>query len=102
MSGYLVNFPTAIQSIWWGIQLWGLAESHPIHLPSLHGGEVFCLPAFVPPIDMVNSESVVSVKPGDSGVVTGFQVHAFTHTWSAENFVAYNIFTLDSWTRCYH
>ena len=35
---------------------------------------------------MVISESVMGVKPGDSGVVIGYQVDEFTHTWSAEWF----------------
>ena len=37
---------------------------------------------------MVNSESVTGIKPGDSSVVIGYQVDEFTHTWSAEWFVA--------------
>ena len=37
---------------------------------------------------MVNSESVMDVKPGDSSVVIGYQVDEFTCTWSAEQFVA--------------
>ena len=37
---------------------------------------------------MVNSEYVMDIKPGDSGVVIGYQVDEFTHTWSAEQFVA--------------
>ena len=28
----------------------------------------------------------MSIKPGDSGVVIGYQVDEFTHTWSAEYF----------------
>ena len=38
---------------------------------------------------MVDSESVVSIQPGDSGVVIWYQVDEVTHTWSAEWFVAY-------------
>ena len=38
---------------------------------------------------MVDSESVMGIKPGDSGVVIGYQVDAFTHTSSAEQFVAH-------------
>ena len=37
---------------------------------------------------MVNSESAMGVKPGDSGIMLGYQVDEFTHTWSAEQFVA--------------
>ena len=39
---------------------------------------------------MVNSESAMGLKPGDSGVVTGYLVDEFTHTWSAEWFVAHS------------
>ena len=37
---------------------------------------------------MVDSESVMDIKPGDSGVVIGYQVDEFTCTWSTEQFVA--------------
>ena len=39
---------------------------------------------------MVNSESVMGIKPGDSGVVIGYQVDEFTHTWSAEQFMVHS------------
>ena len=39
---------------------------------------------------MVNSESVMGIKPGDSCVVIGYQVDEFTHTWSAEWFVTHS------------
>ena len=39
---------------------------------------------------MVNSESVVGIRPGDSGVLIGYQVDELTHTWSAEQFVAHS------------
>ena len=68
----------------------GLTESHPIHLPSLHGGEGSCFPGLVPSVHTVDSESAIGIKPGDSGVVIGYQVDEFTHTWSAEQFVAHS------------
>ena len=52
--------------------LGGSAESHPIPLPSLHDGEGSSFPGLVPSDDMVNSESVMDIKPGDSGVVIGY------------------------------
>ena len=70
--------------------LGGLAESHPIPLPSLHGGEGSSFPGLVPFDDMVNSESAMGIKPGESGVLTGYQVDEFTCTWSAEQFVAHS------------
>ena len=38
--------------------------------------------------DVVDPDSVMAIKPGDSGVVIGYQVDEFTCTWSAEWFVA--------------
>ena len=58
------------------------------------------LPGLVPPSDMINPESVVEVKHGDSGVIIGYQIDEFTPTCSAEYFVAHLNFTLGSWTRC--
>ena len=40
------------------------------------------------PFQMVNSESMVGVKPGTSDVVIGYQVDEFTHTWLVEQFMA--------------
>ena len=42
----------------------------------------------MPSDDAVDSESVMGIKPGDSGVVIGYQVDESTHIWSAEQFVA--------------
>ena len=64
----------------------GLEEIHPIHLPTWCG-RVFFL-GCVPTNDMVNSESVEGVEPGDYGVVIRYQVDDFTHTWSVECFIA--------------
>ena len=66
--------------------LGGCAESHPIPPPSLHDGEGSSFPGLVPSDDTVNS--VMGVEPGDSGGVIGYQVDKFTHTLSAEQFVA--------------
>ena len=38
---------------------------------------------------MVVSESVMGIKPCGSGVVIGYHVDEFTHTWSAEHIVAH-------------
>ena len=78
------------------------ATQSPVPQPShLHGGaysfggwqrvtQSLCLPymvgrgstfpGFVPSDDTVNSESVMAIKPGDSGVVIGYQVEEFTCT----------------------
>ena len=37
---------------------------------------------------MVNSRSVLGIKPVYFGNVIGYQVHEFTCTWSVEHFVA--------------
>ena len=39
---------------------------------------------------MVISASVMGIKPGDSGVVIGYQVNELAHTWSAGQFVAHS------------
>ena len=44
----------------------------------------------MPSDDAVDSDSVMGIKPGDSGVVIGYQVDKFTRTWSAEQFVAHS------------
>ena len=55
-------------------------ESHLIPLPSLHDGEGSSFPGLVPSDDAVDSESVMGVKPGDSGVAVRYQVDEFTCT----------------------
>ena len=77
-------------------------ESHLLPPPSLHDGEGSSFPALVPSDDMVDSDSVMGIKPGDSSVVIGYQVDEFTHTWSAEQFVAHSTFILGSLARCHH
>ena len=68
--------------------LGGSVECHLIPLPSLHGGEGSSFPGLVLSDDVGDSEYVMGIKPGVSGVVIGYQVDEFTHTWSAEWFVA--------------
>ena len=68
--------------------LGGSIVSHPIPPPSLHDGEGSSFPGLVPSDDAVNSDSVMGIKHGDSALVIGYQVDEFTHTWSAEWFVA--------------
>ena len=70
--------------------LGGSVESHPIPLPSLHDWEGSSFPGLVPSDDAVNSDSVMSIKSGDSGMVIGYQIDEFTCTWSAEQFVAHS------------
>ena len=67
--------------------LGGSIESHLIPLPSLHDGEESSFPGLVSSDDAVDSDSVMGVKLGDSGVLIGYQVDEFTCTWSAEQFV---------------
>ena len=66
------------------------AECHPIPPPSPHGGEGSSFSGCVPPDGMANSQSVVDIKPSDSGVVIGYQVDECTHTRSGKNFVAWS------------
>ena len=44
----------------------------------------------MPSDDAIDSDSVMDMKPGDSGVVIGYQVDEFTRTWSAEQFVVHS------------
>ena len=44
----------------------------------------------MPSDDVVNSDSVMGIKPGDFGAVIGYQVDEFTRTCSAEQFVAHS------------
>ena len=46
-------------------------------------------PGSAAPSDTVDSESVVGVTPGDSGVVIGYQVDEFTHAWLAKHFITH-------------
>ena len=73
-----------------GIQPWGPSGESPDLPPSLHDGEGSSFPGLVPSDDMVDPESVMGVKPGDSCVVIGYQVDEFTRIWSAEQFVAHS------------
>ena len=52
--------------------------------------------------DTVDCGSMKGVKPGDSSVVIGYQVDEFTHTCSAEQFVAHSHIILGSLVRCHH
>ena len=67
----------------------GAWQSHLIPPSSLHGREGSSFPGLVPSNDTVDSESMMGIKPGDSGVVIGYQVDEFACTWSAGQFVVY-------------
>ena len=82
----------------WPYNFGGSADSHLIPPSSLHDGEGSSFPGLVPSDDIVNSESAVGIKPCDSGVVIGYQVDEFIHTWSAEQLVV--VFPHLSWVHC--
>ena len=69
-----------------GVYSLGGSIESPNPPPSLCDGEGSSFPGLVPSDDAVNPDSVMGVKPGDSGVVIGYQVDEFTCTWSAEQF----------------
>ena len=86
-SCYSFSCPPAISSTWWAYRFEHSAESpNPYILPIWQGG--------------VFSSGLcstwwhgwlwisVGIKPGDSGVVIGYQVDEFTHTWLMECFIA--------------
>ena len=62
----------------------GRESPDPSAFPTWWG--VFFLPCFLPPDYMIDSESVVDVKPGDSGMVFGDQGDEFTCIWLADYF----------------
>ena len=55
--------------------LGGSVESHLIPLPSLCDGEGSSFSGLVPTDDMVHSDSIMGVKPGDSGGIHYFSSH---------------------------
>ena len=62
-------------------------SSYCYHCPELWGASSsFAYSA--PPKDTVGSKSMVGVKSGGSGVLIGYQVDGYTHSWSAEHFIA--------------
>ena len=65
----------------------GLAESHPIPLAVLHGGEGSSFHIWFHLMTQ-STLNLVGIKPGDSSVVIGYQVNEFACTWSAEWFVS--------------
>ena len=71
-----------------------------ILLTSLYGGVESSFLDLVPPNDAANSESVVAINPGDSGMLIGYHVNEFTHTWSAEHFIVQSKIYLGLQTRC--
>ena len=73
-----------------------------LHLPYMVGrGLLFQV--WFHPDDTVDSESAMGIKPGDSGMVIGYQVVEFTHTWSADAvFGSFPTFILGSLVRCHH
>ena len=75
----------------------GLADSHLIPLPSLHSGEGSSFLGLVPSGDTVDSESVMGIKPGDSGVVIRYQVDD-----PGEGLWLIPTFILGSQVWCYH
>ena len=66
----------------------GAWQSHPIPQPSLHSRKGSSFPGLIPSNDTVDSKSAMGIKPSDSSVMIGYQVDEFTHTWSAECFIA--------------
>ena len=82
-----IQLSTAISSMWWDIQLWGLG-SQPILLSSTHYGEGFSFSGIALPSEIVGFKYVVGVTAGSAGVVIGYQFDEFTHTWSVQCFIA--------------
>ena len=81
---------------------WGSAGSNPIPLPYLHGREGCSLPGCVSLNDKINSNFMVGITSGDSGLVIGYQFDEYTCTWLAEHLLLNYTPTLVSHTRCQH
>ena len=83
---YSVSCPPVIPTIWWGIQLWGLAENHPISLlPCMVGRGLFNVW-----LHLMTQLTVLGIQPDGSGLVIWYQGDVFTCTWSEEWFVAHS------------
>ena len=73
----------------------GSAENHPVHPTSLYGMEWSFL-------DLVLTDDMLLVKPGDPHVMIGYPVHAFTCIWLTEHCMFMNnTFVPGSWVRCH-
>ena len=57
----------------------GGSSELPWFLHLMHGGEGSSFPCCVPPSDLLDSKSVVGIKPGDSGVEIGIWLINFSH-----------------------
>ena len=65
----------------------GLAESHLIPLPSLHGRKGSSSLGRAPHNDIINFKSVVGIKPGDSDMMIRYHVDEYTCTLPMEYFI---------------
>ena len=74
--------------LWLGIQLTlgGFADSHPIPQPPIHGRVRYSFLIMLNPMAEL-TPLVVGIKPGDAGVVIGYQVDELTLTWLVKFFV---------------
>ena len=68
-----------------------------LHLPSLWGG--FFFSSCVPLSDIINSKSVVGIKPGDSGVIGHHVMNLLTPSWWSALLLDHT-FTLVLQARC--
>ena len=82
------NCPVVMQSVWWGIKAWTLAQRHLIPLPSLHGKERSSFLVLVPSSDTVKLITMVGIRHGDSSVVIRSQAAECTLIWLKECFIA--------------
>ena len=76
--------------------LW-IWKSHSFCLPSLHVREGSSIPGLFPSEDMANLESLVGIKPGDSGVVIGYQLMSLLTPGLQSGLLLIPTFILGSW-----
>ena len=82
--------------------LGGSVESHLIPPLSRHDGEGSFLHVWHHQMMQSTLNLLWALNPGDSGVVIGYQVDEFTHTWSAEQFVAHSHIYPGFPGKCHH
>ena len=97
-SCYSVSLPPAIPSLWLACSSGkGLAESYPTPPPSLHGRNDFFHVLFHLMTQL--TESMVDIKPSDSGVVIGYQIDLSLTPGQQSTLLIDHTFILVSWAR---
>ena len=100
-SCYWVSCLFTIQSIWLSMQLWSLAESHLIPVPSLYGRDGSSFQGFFHLMTWL-LWICGGTTLNHSSLVIGYQVDESTCTWLQNILLLNHTFTLSSWEVCQH